>query len=160
MASHMSVYPVPSCAECGLESAGRCPTCKRSLCIDHFGCEAHEPCATRLVKHADDYVCYVCGLPVKPRQWSTAVFAHYIDSGTCMGCKRSICDGQHTSVLDEAVEIGRDGLRSHRYHVTQRYCGVCAPLRRVGGLLGVSRLAVAALGAGVVAFLVIRGGAL
>lgn len=146
-----NVYPVASCVECGLASAGRCPTCHHSLCMDHFGLEDHQPCATRLIKHAADYVCYVCGAPVVPQQWSTAVFAHYIDSYTCVGCRRHICDNHHTRLRDESVEIARDGLRSHRYHVTQRYCDVCAPLQGVGGLRGAARAAVVVLGAIVIA---------
>jgi hypothetical protein len=152
-----SVFPVASCTECGLASAGRCPTCHRSLCMDHFGLEDHQPCATHISEHAADYVCYVCGAPVVPQQWSTAVFAHYIDSYTCAGCNRYICDTQHTRLRDESVEIARDGLRSHRYHVTLRYCDVCAPLQWVGGLRGASRAAVILLGAGIVAFLVFHG---
>src|SRR5258708_35205100 len=52
-----------------------------------------------------------------------------------------------------------DGVRSHRYHVTRRYCGMCAPLRAVGGLIGAGWV-----GAGVVivgaiaAFVVLRWG--
>lgn len=130
------VYPIPSCSECGIQSAGRCPTCHHSLCLDHFPLDEHQPCATRLIEHKQDYVCYVCGAPVHPQQWSTAVFAHYIDYQTCAGCKRYICDELHTRVRDEDVRIERDGLRSHRYHYTRRYCDACAPARRFGGLVG------------------------
>lgn len=152
-----NVYPVASCVECGLASAGRCPTCHHSLCMDHFGLEDHQPCATRLIQHAADYACYVCGSPVIPQQWSTAVFAHYIDSYTCAGCRRYICENQHTRIRDESVEIARDGLRSHRYHITQRYCDVCAPLQRLGGLRGASRVAVVLLGIIVIALIVLQG---
>lgn len=149
-------YPVPSCAECGLESAGRCPTCHKRLCMDHFGLDDHHPCATRHAKRADRYICYVCGAIVRPRQWSTAVFAHYIDSCACSGCHRYICDALHTKRQTETVRIVREGLQSHRYHVTQRYCAMCSPLRLFGGLLGLGRwLAVVALVASV-AILVVR----
>ncbi len=133
------IRPVASCTECGLESAGRCPTCHRTLCMDHFGRGEHQPCADRLSAHADKYVCYVCGVPVRPQQWSTSVFLHYVDSSVCQGCGRYICDQRHTAVQDESVRIERDSLRSHRYHMTARYCSVCAPLRRMGGLIGAAR---------------------
>lgn len=133
------IRPVPSCTECGLESAGRCPTCHRSLCIDHFGITEHQPCAKRLAAHPEKCVCYVCGVQVRPQQWSTSVFLHYVDSGKCQGCGRFICDAHHTVVQDESVKIERDSLRSHRYHMTARYCGLCAPLRSFGGLLGAAR---------------------
>lgn len=154
--AQINVFPVASCTECGLASAGRCPTCHCSLCMDHFGLEDHQPCATRLVQHAADYACYVCGSPVVPQQWSTAVFAHYIDSYRCAGCLRYICDNQHTRLRDESVEIARDGLRSHRYHITLRYCDVCAPLQRLGGLRGVARVAVVLLGVAAIAFFVLQ----
>lgn len=137
------VYPAPSCTECGLESSGRCPTCHHSLCLDHFGLNDHQPCAQQRAEHADEYRCYVCGAPVYPQQWSSAIFAHYVDSSRCSGCHRYICDAGHTRYRAEAVTLSRDGLRSHRYHVMQRYCAVCAPLRSVGGLLGASRVFVA-----------------
>jgi hypothetical protein len=148
------VLPAPSCTECGLESAGRCPTCRNSLCVDHFGLHDHEPCATHQARQEDVLACYVCGVPVRPQQWSSAVFAHYIDPCTCRGCHRYICDGDHTRLRQERVVIARDGLRSHRYHMIQRYCPACAPLARVGGLLGLSRLAaVACIAAGAAFFL-------
>jgi len=132
------VYPAPTCTECGLESSGRCPTCHHSLCLDHFGLDDHQPCARHRAEHAGEYRCYVCGAPVRPQQWSSAVFAHYIDSSRCAGCHRYICDTEHTHYRTEAISLARDGLRSHRYHVIQRYCAICAPLRRFGGLLGAS----------------------
>lgn len=135
----ISAVPVPSCRECGLQSAGRCPTCHRELCVDHFPSEEHEPCATRLRKHAEEYVCYVCGAPAIPRQWSSEVFAHYIDLSRCAGCDRPICDERHTRQIDEDLIISRDDLRSHRYHITRRYCDLCAPLRPLGGLIGATR---------------------
>lgn len=138
------VYPIPTCDECGLEAAGRCPRCKHHLCLDHFSLEDHEPCVQRLATRAARNVCYVCGEPVRPQQWSSAVFAHYIDSYACAGCHRPICDEQHTRLRYEDVRLVREGLRSLRYHYIQRYCSVCAPLRGIGGLLGASRFVVAA----------------
>lgn len=148
--------PAPSCAECGLESAGRCPTCHRSLCVDHFGLPDHQPCAQRLAEHGAEYVCYVCGVPVQPQQWSTAVFAHYIDSCMCTGCHRYVCDEQHTRLKTEGVELVRDGLRSSRYHTTRRYCAICAPLRGIGGLRGASWWATAVCAAGAAAFFLLH----
>ena len=156
--SHPSIYPVPSCAECGLESAGRCPDCGRSLCIDHFGLEDHLPCARRLADRAGTTLCYVCGVPLHPQQWSTSVFAHYIDSCTCAGCHRFICDEQHTRMREERVQLIRDGVRSHRYYVTRRYCGLCYPLRFAGGLIGAGWTASLLSIAGLVAFVVLRHG--
>lgn len=148
-------YPVASCAECGLESAGRCPTCHRSLCIDHFPIEEHQPCAQHMSAHRAEYVCYVCGVPVRPQQWSTTSFAHYIDSSACQGCGRYICDDPHTVRCDEEIELVRDGLRSHRYHVTQRYCAVCSPVRRLGGVVGATRWAVGIGGVATIVALVL-----
>jgi hypothetical protein len=101
-------------------------------------------------------VCYVCGEPAVPQQWSTAVVAHYIDLHQCAGCKRPICEERHTRLMTEDLVINRDGLRSHRYHVTHRYCDVCAPLRHVGGLVGAARWLVGIAGmlvAGVLMYL-------
>ena len=152
-----TVYsPAPSCAECGLEAAGRCPTCHRSLCVDHFGLPDHRPCADRLAAHGAEYVCYVCGIQVRPQQWSTAVFAHYIDSCACAGCHRYICEDQHTRRKLENVELVRDGLRSSRYHRTRRYCALCSPLRGVGGLIGASRWATGMCAAGLTAFFLLH----
>jgi hypothetical protein len=131
-----TIYPVDRCRECELPAAGHCPTCRHGLCIDHFPLEQHEPCATRLQRKAAVRLCYVCGAPVTPQQWSAEVFAHYTDSMKCAGCGRYICDAGHTKRRDEVVRIRRDGLRSNRYHMTIRYCSVCAPLRRVGGVVG------------------------
>jgi hypothetical protein len=79
------------------------------------------------------------------------VFAHYIDSCTCAGCRRYICDEQHTCMREERVELVMDGVRSHRYYVTRRYCELCYPLRAVGGLIGAgwvaSALCIAAIAA-------------
>jgi hypothetical protein len=149
-------YPIPSCAECGIESAGRCPTCHRTLCMDHFGCEDHQPCSTNLTTHPEDCVCYVCGVPVRPQQWSTTNFSHYIDVGKCRGCGRYICDNLHTRVRSERVELVNDSLRSQRYHRVDRYCDACAPLRGVGGVVGVGRLAAALTVAATVTFFIIQ----
>ena len=138
MASNLPVA-VPSCRECGIQSVARCPSCRRPLCLDHFPREEHEPCATRLRDEAVHFTCYVCGAPALPQQWSTTSFAHYIDPHTCAGCGRYICDERHTRIRVEGVELAHDGMRSQRYHVTRRYCGVCAPFRHVGGLPGAVR---------------------
>lgn len=130
------IYPIPSCSECGIQSSGKCPTCHHSLCLDHFPLDAHQPCAARVARRAAKMNCYVCGAGVKPQQWSSAVFAHYIDSHVCAGCHRYVCDDKHTAYQREDVAIKRDGVRSHRYHVTRRFCPVCARLRIFGGLIG------------------------
>ncbi|HZC05596.1 MAG TPA: hypothetical protein VE338_08140 [Ktedonobacterales bacterium] len=130
------IYPIPSCAECGIQSSGKCPSCHRSLCLDHFPLDAHQPCATRASQRAEQMNCYICGDPVKPQQWSTAVFAHYIDGHICAGCHRYVCDAKHAAHQQEDVVIRRDGVRSHRYHMTRRYCPTCSRLRVFGGLIG------------------------
>jgi hypothetical protein len=141
-----NVIPIPSCDECRLASIGRCPVCHRRFCSEHFARADHEPCATRMRTHAEDYRCYVCGVEAQPRQWSGSMFAHYIDYSRCAGCRRSICDERHTRRREEAIEIVRDGSRSQRYYVTRRYCDLCAPLRPVGGIIGLSRLVITAGG--------------
>ncbi|HKV83581.1 MAG TPA: hypothetical protein VJN88_03435 [Ktedonobacterales bacterium] len=151
-----SPYPVPSCAECGLASAGRCPTCHHHLCIDHFGLDDHQPCAAYHAKHAGKYICYVCHGPVQPRQWSTAVFAHYIDSSRCRGCHRYVCDTLHTRRRRQSVKIVREGLQSHRYHYTQRYCEICSSLRIFGGLVGLLRWTLVVAVVIALAFVVVR----
>jgi hypothetical protein len=132
------VHATGSCSECELEASGRCPTCRHGLCVDHFPLEEHEPCASKLAASAPERFCYVCGAPVAPRQWSVDSFAHYIDLGKCAGCDRYVCDARHTRLRTESVRVVRDGLRGHRYHTTRRYCGICAPAHRLGGLLGVT----------------------
>lgn len=132
-----NAYPIPSCAECGIQSAGRCPDCHRPLCVDHFPLDAHEPCSSRLAKNELKRACYLCGEPARPQQWSSEVYAHYVDSHTCAGCHRPICADAHTAFQTEDVIVRRDGVRSHRYHVTRRYCPTCSRLRRFGGLIGV-----------------------
>jgi hypothetical protein len=148
------LHVIPSCAECGLESGGRCPTCRRYLCIDHFAYEVHHPCRERMSASSKRFACYACGALSRPRQWSTALFAHYVDSGKCAGCGRYVCDERHTRLREERVEIVAESLRSHRYYVTRRYCDTCARLRRIGGLRGAARLggilALAATVAGIV----------
>lgn len=112
---------------------------------------------TQLTAESARLLCYVCGTPVLPAQWSASPYAHYVDAQQCAGCGRPICDTRHTRVRGELVQVARDGLRSSRYHVTQRYCHVCAPVRRVGGIVGAAWWA-AGLGcaAAAVAFLFIR----
>ena len=134
--ARLNVYPIPSCAECGIQSAGSCPKCRRPLCVDHFPIEAHEPCATRIGARQLARTCYICGAPARPQQWSTEVYAHYVDAHTCAGCHRAICDNPHTAVLEESVSLKRDGVRSHRYHMMKRYCPTCSRLRLLGGLIG------------------------
>lgn len=124
-----------SCYECELQAAGRCPTCRHSLCMDHFPLDAHDPCMAQLADSVKGRMCYVCADPVMPKQWSTAIFAHYVDAFTCAGCGRHIC-AQHTRMRDEVVKLDREGLRSNRYHTAIRYCDLCAPVRRFGGLVG------------------------
>lgn len=145
---------VPSCRECGIQSVARCPACHRPLCIDHFPRDEHEPCATNLRENAFRYACYVCGTPSLPQQWSATSFAHYIDPHICAGCKRYICDERHTKVRIDGVELAHDGMRSQRYHVTRRYCNVCAPFRHIGGLPGLVWGLVAIGGAAVAGMLV------
>jgi hypothetical protein len=120
--------------------------------MDHFPLPEHQPCATDLERHAERYVCYVCGVGVVPQQWSAALFAHYTDSQRCAGCARYICDTLHTRWRTDGVRVVRDGLRSNRYHITVRYCDVCAPVRRLGGLVGATWWAVGLATAGAAAF--------
>jgi hypothetical protein len=141
MATNLPVA-VPSCRECGIQSVARCPACHRALCLDHFPRDEHQPCAAHLRDEVMRYSCYVCGAPSLPRQWSTASFAHYIDPHICAGCHRYICDEHHTRLRVEKVELAHDGMRSQRYHITRRYCGVCAPFRHLGGLPGLVRVLV------------------
>lgn len=144
--TYRATYPVPTCTECGIQSAGRCPSCRATLCMDHFARDEHAPCAKRLRKTEQQRHCYVCGVPVQPQQWSSTVFAHYIDNGRCAGCHRYVCDDLHTSVRVEDIKLVRVGLQNHRYHITRRYCALCAPLRRAGGLLGAAWWAVGVAG--------------
>ena len=134
--ARLDIYPIPSCDECGIQSAGACPTCHHPLCVDHFSFEAHEPCSSRLAGHEAVHVCYICGTPSQPRQWSTEIFAHYVDLHRCEGCHRAICDEPHTAALDEKILVRRAGVRGHRYHMMKRYCTICVHLQRFGGLIG------------------------
>lgn len=152
--AQLFAVPVASCAECGLASAGRCPTCGHYVCFDHFALDQHEPCATHLREREDELACYICGAPAVPQQWSAEVYAHYIDMHQCAGCHRPICEEAHTRASDEDTILHRDGLRSHRYHYTLRYCPVCAPVRSFGGLLGVSRVMVGTIGAALAILLI------
>jgi len=44
-------------------------------------------------------------------------------------------------------------MRSQRYHVTRRYCSICAPLRHIGGLPGAVRWLVGVSGVAVAGML-------
>jgi hypothetical protein len=41
------------------------------------------------------------------------------------------------------VFIAREGLRGHRYQYTTRYCDLCTPIYRFGGIRGLARWVVA-----------------
>jgi len=152
MAANLPIA-VPSCRECGIQSVARCPSCRRPLCLDHFPRDEHEPCATHLRDAAARFTCYICGAPAVPQQWSSTSFAHYIDPHNCAGCGRYICDERHTRIRIEGVELAHDGMRSQRYHVTRRYCGICAPFRHIGGLPGAVRWLVGISGVAVAGML-------
>ncbi len=139
-----STPPVPSCYECSQEALGRCPDCHRGLCMDHFPRQQHSPCAQRQMKVAQTQVCYVCGSQVYPDQWSLARTSHCIDNFTCNGCGRYICDELHTKRKSELVSVVREGLRGHRYQYTMRYCDLCVPFYRIGGIKVLTRLVVLA----------------
>lgn len=126
------------CHECNEEAEGRCPDCHMCFCQEHFPKQQHSPCAERQMKLAQTQVCYVCGIPVYPSQWSLTKTTHYVDQATCRGCGRYICDDLHTHSKDEDVVISREGLRGHRYQYVRRYCDICAPLRGIGGIKGLS----------------------
>src|SRR5579875_1791914 len=127
------------CRECEQEALGRCPDCHRSFCQEHFPKQQHSPCAERQLRLAEIQVCYVCGVPVYPDQWSISRTSHFIDQYRCKGCGRYICEELHTRKKDEDVVIVREGLRGHRYQYVVRYCDLCAPLSYVGGLKGLAR---------------------
>ena len=139
---HNSTQPTRSCHECSEEALGRCPVCHKGLCMDHFPRMLHSPCAQKYMKQVQTHVCYVCGTQVYPDQWSLARTSHRIDNFSCNGCGRYICDEQHTKLKKEQVSVIREGLRGHRYQVTSRYCELCAPLSRIGGIKGLARLIV------------------
>lgn len=127
------------CHECPEEALGRCPDCHNSFCQEHFPKQQHSPCAEKQMKLAQTQVCYVCGTQVYPDQWSTSRTSHYIDQYTCKGCGRHVCDELHTERKIDDVVIAREGLRGHRYQYTTRYCDLCSPLYRMGGIRGLAR---------------------
>jgi hypothetical protein len=109
------------------------------------------------VAEAQERTCYVCGVPVTPEQWSATRFLHYVDTGTCHGCGRYICDVLHTRSRDDRIELINESLRGQRYHQLDRYCAACAPVRRVGGIVGAGRVvALITIAAAVALFIVQR----
>jgi hypothetical protein len=127
------------CHECNEEALGRCPDCHLGFCEEHFPKQQHSPCAEKQMKLAQTQICYVCGTQVYPDQWSTSKTTHFIDQFTCRGCGRYICDSLHTQKKSEDVIIAREGLRGHRYQYILRYCDLCVPFERVGGIKGLTR---------------------
>ncbi len=143
-AKRNSVPQIRHCHECNEEALGRCSLCHHNLCMDHFPRMLHAPCAQKYMKHAQTHVCYVCGTRVNPDQWSLSRTSHRIDTFSCKGCGRYICDERHTKVKKEQVTVVREGLRGHRYQITSRYCELCAPTSRIGGIKGLAYLVVLA----------------
>lgn len=141
---HQGMPPARRCHECHEEALGRCPDCHQGFCQDHFPKQQHSPCAEKQMRLAQTQACYVCGTHVYPDQWSISRTSHYIDEYCCQGCGRYICDELHTQRKSETINIVREGLRGHRYQITNRYCGLCAPFSRVGGLRGLARMLVVA----------------
>ncbi len=94
------------------------------------------------MKMAQMQVCYVCGTQVYPDQWSLSRTSHFIDNFTCKGCGRYVCDELHTQRKTEDVVIAREGLRGHRYQHINRYCDLCSPLHRIGGIKGITSVVV------------------
>jgi hypothetical protein len=127
------------CHECPEEALGRCPDCHNSFCQEHFPKQQHSPCAEQQMKLAQTQVCYVCSSQVYPDQWSTSRTSHYIDQFRCKGCGRHVCDELHTQRKIDDVIIAREGLRGHRYQYTTRYCDICSPIYRLGGIRGLAR---------------------
>jgi hypothetical protein len=127
------------CHECNEEALGRCPDCRHSFCQDHFSKQQHSPCAEKQMKLMQTQVCYVCGTQVYPDQWSTSRTSHFVDQCSCKGCGRHICDELHTQRKVDDVFVMREGLRGHRYQYTIRYCDLCAPVYRLGGIKGIAR---------------------
>lgn len=127
------------CHECSEEALGRCPDCRLSFCQEHFPRQQHAPCAERQMKLAQTQACYVCGTQVYPDQWSISKTSHFVDNYSCKGCGRFICDELHTGRKTEDVMILREGMRGHRYQYIVRYCDLCSPLGRLGGLQGLAR---------------------
>ncbi len=132
------------CHECNDEALGHCPGCHQGFCQDHFPKHQHSPCAEKQMRLAQTQVCYICGAQVYPDQWSLSRTSHFIDEFRCQGCGRHICDDLHTRRKAEQVNVVREGLRGHRYQVTTRYCNLCAPLYRIGGIKGLARWVVVA----------------
>lgn len=133
------INPARRCHECSEEALGRCPDCRHSFCQDHFPKHQHSPCAQKQMKQAQTQVCYVCSTQVYPDQWSTSPTAHFIDQSRCKGCGRHVCDELHTQRKVDDVHIAREGLRGHRYQYISRYCDLCSPLYRLGGIKGLGR---------------------
>jgi hypothetical protein len=131
------------CHECREEALGRCPDCHLNFCQEHFPKQQHAPCAEHQMKMAQVQVCYVCGTQVYPDQWSISKTSHFVDSFTCKGCGRYVCDELHTKRKTEDVIVTREGMRGHRYQYINRYCDICSPLCHIGGLKGITRLIVA-----------------
>ena len=104
----------------------------------------HAPCAQQYMKHSQTHVCYVCGTQVNPDQWSLSRTSHRIDTMSCAGCGRYICDERHTKAKKEQITVVREGMRGHRYQITSRYCALCAPTSRMGGIKGFAYLVVIA----------------
>jgi len=138
-----SITATRRCHECSEEALGRCPDCHFGFCQDHFPKQQHSPCAEKQMKMAQTQVCYVCGIQVYPDQWSLSKTSHVVDHSRCSGCNRYICDDLHTKRKAEEVSIMREGLRGHRYQYTLRYCDLCSPLYRIGGLKGLAGVLVA-----------------
>ena len=132
------------CHECDEEALGHCPDCHRGFCQDHFPKQQHSPCAEQQMRLAQTQVCYICGTQVYPDQWSLSRTTHYIDEFRCGGCGRHVCDELHTQRKTEHVNIIREGLRGHRYQITTRYCDLCSPFYRMGGIKGLARWIVVA----------------
>ncbi len=130
------------CHECNEEAFGRCPDCHLGFCQEHFPKQHHSPCAEKQMKLAQRQVCYICGTQVYPDQWSISKTSHYVDQGTCRGCGRYICDDLHTQRKTEDVVVLREGMRGHRYQNIHRYCDLCSPLQRVGGVRGITNVLV------------------
>lgn len=144
VAKRSNTSSIRHCHECNEEALGRCSHCHNNLCMDHFPRMLHAPCAQKYMKHAQTHVCYVCGTRVNPDQWSLSRSSHRIDTFSCNGCGRYICDEQHTKVKKEQINVVREGLRGHRYQITSRYCELCAPISRIGGIKGLTYLVVIA----------------
>ena len=133
------VHAARRCRECNEEALGRCPDCHHGFCQDHFPKHQHLPCAQRQMKMEQSQLCYVCGRQVRPQQWSLSRTFHMVDQFVCLGCGWYVCDELHTQRKTESVSIIREGLRGHRYQYTVRYCDLCSPLYRIGGLKGLLR---------------------